>query len=134
MRYDAEAKLAAKLTKSQVSNEVEKLVEELQLYQIELEVQNDTLQTAQLELEVIKNRYQNIIEHSPYGCLTLNEKGLIVEVNLTGTSILDTERNELLLSPLSKYMTSQSADLHYLKMLDLKLTNASQQYDVDIKC
>lgn len=74
----------------------ERLLEELQTYQVELEMQNAALRESQIALEESRDRYLDLYDFSPIGYLTLTRAALITEVNLTGAAMLGTDRNTLL--------------------------------------
>lgn len=74
----------------------EELLYELQTYQVELEMQNEQLRQAQLELEKSRDRYAEFYDFAPVGYLTLDENGLITEANLTGAAMLGLGRRALL--------------------------------------
>lgn len=74
----------------------ETLLQELQTYQIELEMQNEQLRQSQLELEKSRDRYVDFYDMAPVGYLTLDTNGKIIEANLTGAAMLGMERNKLI--------------------------------------
>jgi PAS domain S-box-containing protein len=74
----------------------EALLHELQVHEIELEMQNDSLREAQTALEESRNRYLDLYEFAPIGYLTLSSNGLIDELNLTAAKLLGSERKKLL--------------------------------------
>jgi PAS domain-containing protein len=76
--------------------ESQKLLHELRVHQIELEMQNDQLRHYQDDLETSKSRYFDLYELAPVGYLTLGEQGLILEANLAAATMLGVVRNELL--------------------------------------
>jgi predicted nuclease with TOPRIM domain len=49
------------------STDVKKLVEDLHIHQIELEIQNEELRRAQLELEASRDRYSELFDFAPVG-------------------------------------------------------------------
>ena len=75
--------------------EFQRLVQELSIHQIELEMQNETLQDSRDEIEREHNRYINLYDFSPVGYLTLARDGTIREANLTLARMLSVERSHL---------------------------------------
>ena len=74
---------------------LERLVQELSIHQIELEMQNEELQDAMDEIEREHNRYLNLYDFAPVGYLTLARDGTILEANLTIARMLSIERSKL---------------------------------------
>jgi PAS domain S-box-containing protein len=74
----------------------EKLLHELMVHQIELEMQNEALRQAQVALETSHQRFVDLYEFAPVGYLTLSREGLITEANLTASTLLGVERKQLL--------------------------------------
>ncbi len=71
-----------------------RLVHELEVHQIELEMRHDELQRAYDETESLRKRYADIYDFSPVGFFTLDTRGVIVEVNLAGAILLGVKRSE----------------------------------------
>ncbi len=82
----------------------QRLVHELEVHQIELEMQNEELRRAREELEVSRNRYAELYDFAPVGYFTFCAEGVIEEVNLTGALLLGRERNTLLKSDFSTFI------------------------------
>ena len=82
----------------------EKLIHELGVHQIELEMQAEQLRTAQLALEESRDKYLDLYEFAPIGYLTLSDKALITEVNLTGATLLAVERSRLVNHGLGRFI------------------------------
>jgi len=112
---------------------VKKLVYELDTYQIELELQNNDLRKSQLELEKSQRRISDLYEFAPVGYLTISEKGLIIEANLTAADILETPKNLLLNKPLSAYIVAEDQDIHYLARKKLLEKGGTQTYVCSMK-
>jgi PAS domain S-box-containing protein len=74
----------------------EKIIHELRVHQIELEIQNQELKRVQLALEESKDELQDLYDFAPVGYFTLSKKGIIRDVNLTGASLLGMHRPKLI--------------------------------------
>jgi PAS domain S-box-containing protein len=88
--------------------EAQRLVHELQVHQIELEMQNDELRRALSEIEESRARYLNLYDFSPIGYFTFDRKGRIEAVNLTGASLLGMERQSLIKAPFPGFLHRDS--------------------------
>ena len=75
--------------------EMQRIVQELSLHQIELEMQNEELQESRNKIESEHNRYINLYDFAPVGYLTLARDGTILEANLTIARMLSIERSKL---------------------------------------
>jgi PAS domain S-box-containing protein len=72
-----------------------KLIHELEVHQVELEMQTDELRSSQLQLEDSRKKYFDLYDLAPIGYVTLDRKGLIRELNLTAAELFGTERRRL---------------------------------------
>jgi PAS domain S-box-containing protein len=78
------------------SQDLQYLVHELNVHQIELEMQNEELKEARLELENSLEKYTHLYNFAPIAYLTLDQNGLIKDINITGCNMLDLEKRFLL--------------------------------------
>jgi signal transduction histidine kinase len=72
-----------------------RLLHELQVHQIELEMQNAELRQARDELEVALDNYTDLYDFAPSGYFTLAATGAILQANLTGATLVGIERSRL---------------------------------------
>ncbi|MEK6302034.1 MAG: PAS domain S-box protein [Acidobacteriota bacterium] len=93
----------------QNSGDLSSLVHELEVHQIELEIQNRELRETREDLEVSRDRYASLYDFAPIGYLTLDDKGRIEEINLTGAMMLGRERARLMRKPLVAYVAKADA-------------------------
>ena len=73
----------------------ERLVHELEVHKIELEMQNEELRQARKELEAGLEKYRDLYDFAPVGYLTLDRQGMVREANLTSARLLGIERARL---------------------------------------
>lgn len=86
-------------------SELQRLVHELEVHQIELEMQNEELQRARLELEALLDKYTNLYDFAPVGYFTLDRDGSIRQANLTGATLLEEERSLLINRPFIHFVS-----------------------------
>ncbi len=121
LRKTAEAVLARRVSAAALPQHgAEELLYELQVHQIQLEMQNEALRQAQFELEKSRDRYMDFYDLSPVGYVTLNDKGLIFEINLTGAALLGMERGKLWHRRFTSFVTAENQDRwhhHFMNVL-----------------
>jgi PAS domain S-box-containing protein len=78
------------------SDEIISLFHELQVHQIELQMQNEELRSAQEELVRSRKKYFGLFDLAPLGYLSLDRLGVILEANLKAGSLLGFPRSHLL--------------------------------------
>lgn len=107
--------------------DVEHLAQELSVYQIELEMQNEQLLESQVELERSRQEYSDLYDFAPVGYLSLSAKGIIEKANLTASVMLKRERSKLLKYPFSKFIISEDMDTYYLHRRKILETKEQQE-------
>jgi len=113
LRAAAEAELVSVQNSEAPKRPINQLLHELQAHQIELEMQNETLRQAQLNLEESRDLYLSLYELAPIGFLTLTDAGLIAELNLTCAELLGVERRKLLNSRFVRFVAAEDQDRWY---------------------
>jgi PAS domain S-box-containing protein len=83
------------------------LIHELEVQQVELEIQNEELRRTQIALEDERRRYFDLFDLAPVGYVVLNEKGVVTRTNLAAVTMLGVERQYLLGSPFSRFVTPE---------------------------
>ena len=110
--------------------EILKILHELRVHQIELEMQNEELQRNQFELKTARERYFNLYDLAPVGYVTLSEKGLILEANLTAAGLLGVKRGALVNRPLNRFVLKEDQDIYYLHRKQLFESGEPQGCDL----
>jgi diguanylate cyclase (GGDEF)-like protein/PAS domain S-box-containing protein len=124
LRADAEAKLGLGAKTKESAGPTDDLLHELQVHQIELEMQNESLRQTQLALEESRDRYVDLYEFAPVGYLTLSGSGLIAEINLAGATLLGVERRLLIGRRFARFVAPADSKFWYGL-----LPGALQQFD-----
>jgi len=97
-----------------------RLLHELQVHQVELEMQNEELIAARSEVEAVLERYTDLYDFAPVGYFTLDRDGAIRQVNITGASLLGIERSKLVRHGLGRFVAPDDLnhwDRHLVSVL-----------------
>jgi PAS domain S-box-containing protein len=92
---------------------VRDLLHELQVHQIELELQNDELRRAQVELDASRARYFDLYDLAPVGYCSVGEQGLILQANLAAATLLGATRGTLVKQPITRFIFKADQDTWY---------------------
>ncbi|WP_188661207.1 hybrid sensor histidine kinase/response regulator [Arenimonas soli] len=106
--------------------EARKVLHELQVHQIELEMQNEELRDAHVALDFERARYFDLYDLAPVGYCTVSRQGQVIHANLTAASLLGTTRSELLGRRWSQFIHELDADRYYLQSRKLLGSGESQ--------
>jgi PAS domain S-box-containing protein len=99
LRQQAEEALQARLGEDQApgsSPNGRRLMHELLVHEVELEIQNEELQGARLELEAGLAKYTELFEFAPLGYAMVARDGKILELNLAAAELLGKVRSRLI--------------------------------------
>src|SRR4030042_939806 len=96
------------------SFEIHRLIHELHVHQIELELQNEELLKTHLELMESRDKYAELFDFAPVGYFTFDENAEIIEVNLAGSTLTGIERNKLISKNFRQFIFREDQDIFYL--------------------
>jgi PAS domain S-box-containing protein len=108
LRRQAEEQLKADTPESgflRPKNETERLLHELQVHQIELEMQNAELRQVREDLEISLGKYTGLYDFAPVGYFTLDRHGAISAVNLSSASLIGIARSRLVGQHFARFVT-----------------------------
>ncbi len=108
-------------------------VHELRVHQIELEVQNEELRRAQLEIEEQRAKYFELFELAPVGYLTVNAEDIIGETNVTAAHLLGVERQRLVGQPFSAFVLAADQEVFYRHHRLLEKTGVPQTCELRLQ-
>jgi len=111
---------------------IQQMLHELQVHQIQLEMQNEELRRAKVQIEAWEARYHDLYDLSPVGYCTISEKALILEANRTAATLLGLARNTLINQPLSCFILKDDQDTDYLHRKQLFETGDPQEFDLQM--
>lgn len=98
----------------QISNhELEVLLEELQIFQLELEMQNDELSNSYEMLELERSKFVDFFNLAPVGYFILDHVGLVEEVNQTGIDMLSMSKEHIIGCKFQSFLIDQEWDTFY---------------------
>jgi PAS domain-containing protein len=111
IRTRAEELLGTKMQKTaaQLSEgDAQRLIHELEVHQIELELQNEELSLARSTAYSVAEKYKELYDFAPSGYFTLSREGEIMELNLSGASMLGKEKQKLLNSRFGLFISDET--------------------------
>jgi signal transduction histidine kinase/DNA-binding response OmpR family regulator len=86
----------------------QKILQELQIHQIELEMMHEELMQSKNETDTLLAKHLDIYDFAPIGYFTLNPGGTILQANLTGAGLLHVERSLLIGRPFRLHISDAS--------------------------
>lgn len=106
------------------------MIHELHVHEFELEMQNDELRRAQVELDAVRARYFDLYDLAPVGYFVVSLEGRILEANLAAVTILGTARSSLVGQPISRFIFKDDQDIYYQHRLLLHRTGQPHQCEL----
>ena len=137
-RAETIAESYPKLKNDLNAEEVHRLIHEFQVYQAELEIQNEEVNRTQVELEESRDRYAALYHRAPVGYASLDEAAIIREANQTLSNMVGIPLGQLIGSPFSRWISETDQPLFHSffptfyrypkgKSLDLHLWHGSEK-------
>jgi len=115
----ADAPQAPNQAETLLPEATQRTLHELRVLQIELEMQNEELREKELELDAEHQRYFELYEQAPVGYLLVNEKGLLLQANLTARRLLGTQPSARNSPRFTRFICREDQDLYYLGIRQL---------------
>ena len=109
------------------------LVHQLQVHQVELEMQNEELRQAQMDLAAARDRFIDLYDLAPVGYVTLDSEGVVVGANLTSAAMLGEDRQALLGRRFARLVAPSDADRWHRHLLLATSSGASQRVELALR-
>ncbi len=133
LRLNAEEKLKKQSKRAGtkvLESDTKKLLHELQVHQIELEMQNEELRQANERAEEALRKYTLLYDFAPMGYFTLESDGSISELNFTGAEMLGDKRFSLLNSNFKLFVSESSKSVFNKFFIDVYTSNAKESCEL----
>ena len=112
LRRQAEAKLSEQKKKAAAlpapETDTQRLIHELEVHQIELEMQNEELVQSRTQVEVGLRQYTDLYDFAPVGYFSLALDGAIHQVNMAGANLLGVEHGALIKRRFGVFVSTRS--------------------------
>ena len=135
LRLKAEEKLkkqSKKVSTKILESDTKKLLHELQVHQIELEMQNEELRQANETAEEALRKYTMMYDFAPMGYFTLDSDGSISELNFTGAEMLGDKRFSLINSNFKLFVSEASKPVFNKFFKNVYTSNAKESCELTL--
>lgn len=102
---------------SESAENFRRLVEELNIAQVELELQNHELSETQNILENLTKEYTDLFDFSPIGKVILDENFIVQKVNLTFAALVKAIRSRIVGTPIQQWISPNDYPLTHEKLV-----------------
>ncbi|WP_207425945.1 PAS domain S-box protein [Pedobacter sp. SYSU D00535] len=93
--------------------EFDRIFHELQVHQVELEMQNDELMAANLEIQKQKDRFSHLFESAPVGYIVVSREGLVTDINQTALRLFNNDKSMMRGKPLAAFVSPGDISCYY---------------------
>jgi PAS domain S-box-containing protein len=109
-----------------------RVIHELQIHQAELEIQNEELCRAQLDLQAARDTYEDLYNFAPVGYFTLDRNGLILQVNHRGAVLVKRDKRFLSQKPFSALVSQSDVPAFYRHLRKVFQKEAKQSCEIKL--
>jgi len=109
-----------------------KLIHELEVHQIELEMQNEELLLAKEQAEIATDKYTELYDFAPSGYFTLSETGKVIDANLTGSNMLGKIRSKLTNSQFGFFVSDDTKSIFNLFLEKIFKSKVRESCEVNL--
>ncbi|MGB7340173.1 MAG: PAS domain S-box protein [Phototrophicaceae bacterium] len=110
--------------------DLDRILHELNVYQVEIEIQNEELRRSQRDLTKSRQELKELFDFAPLGYLEINQNNVITRVNLMASQLFQVGRKRLIGSQITDYIHPKQQDNFYLLRTRLLKTLLRQSSDL----
>ena len=107
-----------------------KLVHELEVHHIELEMQNNELQLNQERANILSRKYSDLYSFAPLGYFTLSKDGIISELNLAASQMLCKESVKLINKRFVFFVSDDTRSIFNVFLDKIFISNVKENCEV----
>ena len=114
------------------SRDNSKLLHELQVHQVELEMQNEELQEARASQDLVLERFTELFEFAPLAYFVLNSDTEIIATNVKGAMLLDQEKSVLVGSLFTNYVFGPQRSILVRSLSSALKTKHAESFEINL--
>jgi PAS domain S-box-containing protein len=133
LRQKAEEKLSGGEGKIITMTYMMKLVHELEVYQLEMEMQNEELVLAKEKAELTEKKYTELYDFAPSGYLSLSKNGEITQLNLMAAKMLGKERSFLINKTFLSFVKKETQPVFNQFLKNIFIGKAKQSCEIQLE-
>lgn len=114
------------------SRDNSKLLHELQVHQVELEMQNEELQELRASQDLVLERYTELFEFAPLAYFVLNSDTEIITTNAKGAMLLDQEKSVLVGSLFTHYVFGPQRSILVRALSSVLKTKHAESFEINL--
>lgn len=116
-----------------VIKDIEKLISDLQTYQIELEIQNEELRRSQTELKNSQDRFAQLFDFAPIGYIVLDQNGFVVDANNTISTMLGRKSDAIRNKPFFQFVYPEDQTIFLARFKSFYKNSINKTLEVRLK-
>ena len=110
-----------------------RVIHDLEVHQIELELQNEELRLTQIELEESRQQFSDLSDFAPVGYLMINQDAVIEQANLTVATMLGVERLRLIGQRFTWFLSGKSQNALHVAQRAMSHDNPSWRGELVVR-
>ena len=140
LRWMAERRVGTSSADASEGNELLRLVHELEVTQVELEMQNEELRGTRDAIEQAKTKYEHLYRNyaalfnfAPIGYLTIDRDGVISDINIAAAIMLKGPRSSLVKRRITDFIHGEDQDGFYYHKLACQREEDVKTFEIRMK-